>query len=158
MLKKKLIITVLAFGLTGGTLLAGGWEQAQAQQISADQVSNLALPVNSMAGSLRVQGDAEAVQLDVRHKTIGYVLSALAADFNILYQSSSALNEEVNGRYAGSLGRVLSRVLDGYDYVIKRENSKLNVIIFDRSGGLAVVIPSPNPVSENRALIRASRQ
>jgi hypothetical protein len=169
--EKKVIIAVLAFGVAGGTLLVNGWEQARAQQLSAGQISNLALAIplqaesdnsavdranDTMAGSLRVQGNAEAVQLNVRHKTIGNVLSALAANFNVAYQSSSALNEELNGRYAGSLGQVLSRVLDGYNYVIKRENAKLNVIIFDRSGGRAVAAPSPHPVSQHRAQIRDS--
>jgi hypothetical protein len=169
---KKVITTVLALGIARSTLLADGWEPARAQQLSADQVSNIALAVplqaegdnsavarasDTLADSLRVQGNVEAVQLDVRHKTIGYVLSALAADFNVAYQSSSALNEELNGRYAGSLGQVLSRVLDGYDYVIKRENARLSIIIFDRSGGRAVAAPSPHPVSQHRAQIRDSR-
>jgi hypothetical protein len=174
MRKQMVIVTVLAFGLFGGTLMlsVNGMEQARAQQYSADQLSNLALAVpphsesddraaaptgDKMASSLRVQGNAEAVQLNVRHKTLGSVLSMLAANFNIVYKSSLALNEEINGSYAGSLGRVLSRVLDGYDYVIKREDSKLDVTILDRSGGRAVAVPSPHPVSERRAQIRASR-
>ena len=169
MLNKNMIITVLAFGLSGGTVAASGWEQAQAQQVSADQISSLspaspthlesdymaaAPATDTIGGSLRLQGNAETIQLDVHHKTIGDVLSALGVQFN--NRSSSALNEELNGRYAGSLEQILSRVLGGHDFAIKRENSKLSVIIFDRSG-LAVVTPSPNPVSEHRALIRASQ-
>jgi hypothetical protein len=125
----------------------------QARQFSADQISSLspaaptylesndmaaAPTTDTMGGSVRVQGNAETVQLDVHHKTIGNVLSALAVNFN--NRSSGALNEELNGRYAGSLERVLSRVLGGYDFVIKRENSKLSVTIF----------------SQHRAQIRAS--
>jgi hypothetical protein len=159
MVKKIVAIIVLAFGPAGGTLSANGQEQ----RFSADLVSSLALAAPphpesvAMAGSLRVHGDAEAVQLDVRHATIADVLSALAANFNISYRSSGALNEELNGRYAGSLGQVLSRVLDGYNYLIKRENSKFSIVIFERGGEQAVAAPSPHPVSQHRAQIRDSR-
>jgi|HubBroStandDraft_6_1064221.scaffolds.fasta_scaffold362652_2 hypothetical protein len=115
----------------------------QARQFSSDQISSLspaapthlesddmatAPTTDTMGDSLRVQGNAETVQLDVHHKTIGYVLSALAVKFN--NRSSSALNEELNGRYTGSPEQVLSRVLGGYDFVIKRDNFKLSVTIF----------------------------
>jgi hypothetical protein len=95
---------------------------------------------------VRVQGDAAAVQLDVRQTTTANALSALATTFNFSYRSTISLDEELNGTYEGSLAQVISQVLEGYDYVIKHENSNLDVVVFEKSGGQAVPSPAPNPV------------
>jgi hypothetical protein len=85
-------------------------------------------------GSVRVQLDAAAVRVEAHQTTIASVLSALAGAFNIRYRASIALDEVLNGTYAGSLGHVISRVLNGYNYVIKYESSQLDVIILGKRG------------------------
>jgi hypothetical protein len=105
-------------------------------------------------GSLRVRGDMAAVRLDARRTTIADALSALNAAFNMSYRSSIALDDEINGTYAGSLRRVISRVLDGYNYVIKQDDAKLDVIILGRRGERAVPVAMPvdpfHPLRERR--------
>ena len=105
-------------------------------------------------GSLRVRGDMAAVRLDARRTTIADALSALNAAFNMSYRSSIALDDEINGTYAGSLRRVLSRVLDGYNYVIKQYDAKLDVIILGRRGERAFPVAMPldpfHPLRERR--------
>jgi hypothetical protein len=91
---------------------------------------------------VRIQGDAAAVRLDVRQTRIADVLSALSK-FDIVFQSRIRLDEIRNGTYAGSLDYVISRLLDGYDYVIKQDKAKFEVSIYDKHGGQAV----PAPVS-----------
>jgi hypothetical protein len=104
--------------------------------------------------SVRVRGDMAAVRLDARRTTIADVLSALNAAFDISYRSAIALDEEINGTYAGSLRRVISRVLDGYNYVIKQDDAKLDVIILGRRGERAVPVAMPldpfHPLRERR--------
>jgi hypothetical protein len=95
--------------------------------------------------ALRIKGDATALQLDVHQATLGDVLTALGR-FNIQYRSQSALNGMVDGTYAGSLGHVLSRVLDGYNYAIKQSNAKLEVIVIGRRGEQASPAPIIIPV------------
>jgi hypothetical protein len=90
---------------------------------------------------LRVQGDPKAVRVDARQTTIADVLSGLASAFNIRYRSSIALNDVRNGTYSGPLRQVISRVLDGYNYVIKYEDSKLNIIVVGKVGEQAAVAP-----------------
>ncbi|MGA8497762.1 MAG: hypothetical protein WB764_19900 [Xanthobacteraceae bacterium] len=105
-------------------------------------------------GSIRVRGDMAAVRLDARRTTIADVLAALNAAFAMSYRSSIALDEEINGTYAGSLRRVISRVLDGYNYVIKQDDAKLDVIILGRRGERAVPVAMPldpfHPLRERR--------
>jgi hypothetical protein len=86
---------------------------------------------------LRVQGDPKAVRVDARQTTIADVLAGLATAFNIRYRSSIALNDVRNGTYSGPLRQVISRVLDGYNYVIKYEDSKLNIIVVGKVGEAA---------------------
>jgi hypothetical protein len=104
--------------------------------------------------SVRVQGDMAAVRLDARRTTIAGVLSALDAAFDMSYRSSIVLDEEITGTYAGSLRRVISRVLDGYNYVIKQGDAKLDVIILGRRGERAVPVATPldpfHPLRERR--------
>ena len=105
--------------------------------------------------SVRVRGDMAAVRLDVRRTTIADVLSALNAAFDISYRSAIVLDEEINGTYAGSLRRVISRVLDSYNYVIEQQDdAKLAVIILGRRGERAIPVAMPvdpfHPLRERR--------
>jgi len=96
-------------------------------------------------GSLRVQGNADAVQVEIHQASITKALSVLASTFNFRYRSSIALDEILNNTYAGSLRQVLSSMLNGYNYTIKYENSQLDLVIFGRRGEQAVVAPPPSP-------------
>ena len=96
-------------------------------------------------GSLRVQGNADAVQVEIHQASITKVLSVFASTFNFRYRSSIALDGLLNNTYAGSLRQVLSSMLNGYNYTIKYENSQLDLVIFGRRGEQAVVAPPPSP-------------
>jgi hypothetical protein len=90
--------------------------------------------------NVHITGDAGALQVDVHRATLADVLTALGR-FNIQYRSQSALNGTVDGTYAGSLGHVLSRVLDGYNYAIKQGDAEIDVIIVSRHGEQAMPAP-----------------
>jgi hypothetical protein len=100
-------------------------------------------------GSLCLQGSATALHLEVRQTKIATVLSALAGVYKMSYRSSSALSEARDGVYAGSLDRVISSLLAGYNYVIQHESSSLYIIVFDRKGEQSVAAPVVTPVSQN---------
>jgi len=95
--------------------------------------------------ALRIEGDAGALELHVQQATLANVLTALGR-FNIRYRASGTLNETIDGVYTGSLGHVLSRVLAGYDYVIKQDSAKFEVIVVGRRGGQAVAAPIIIPI------------
>jgi hypothetical protein len=118
-----------------------------------------ALKSDSAAGLLCLQGSRKGIYLEVREATVAAVLSALSTAYKISYHSSIALNETRDGVYAGSLGQVLSRLLNDYDYVIKPEKSALEVFIFDQKGEHAIPAPIPSEYGAPpaRPAIRVSR-
>jgi hypothetical protein len=114
---------------------------------------------DAAVGLLCLQGSRMAVHLEVRQATVAAVLSALSTAYKISYRSSIALNETRDGVYAGSLGRVISRLLSDYDYVIKPGKSTLEVFVFDQKGERAVPAPISSEYGETpaRPVARVSR-
>ena len=89
-------------------------------------------------GAIRIRGDAGALHLDARGAAVADVLAALSGTFDVSYSSRIALTQDIYGSYSGSLRRVLARVLNSYDYVIKQDHAKLNIIIIGAHGAQAV--------------------
>jgi hypothetical protein len=126
--------------------------------INADFDGNFVASVAEGGGaSLRVQGDATEVRLDAHRVQIKAVLAALSTALDFSCHFTMTLDDAIDGTYVGSLRHVLSRVLDGYDYVIKQESSKLEVIVIGRSGARALpVTTSLNPYHALRERRRAA--
>jgi hypothetical protein len=93
---------------------------------------------------VRVQGNAETVRLEVHDSTVAAVLAAMGGAFGLQYRSVIPLHDDITGTYAGSLVRVIARVLDGYDYMIKYKGSAMEVAVFGRSSGRPVPVSNPS--------------
>ena len=92
-----------------------------------------------------------------RRTTVAQVLAALITNYDMSYSASIPLDRVLDGTYTGSLRRVVSRILQGYNFAIEQENAKLTVVIFDKGGEQAIAAPRQHPVSEHRAqLARAA--
>jgi hypothetical protein len=101
---------------------------------------------------VRVQGDIAAVRVDANQAQISEVISALGPAFNLRYRTSIPLNKTISGTYMGSLGSVLARLLDGFNYVIKTEQDKIEVLIIGMRGDRAVpTAQPPAPASKSLA-------
>ena len=72
--------------------------------------------------------------------TLAQVLTALGP-FNIRYRSPVALNDVIDGTYAGPLNRVLSRLLAGYNYAVKQGDPEIEIIVVSRYGEQALPAP-----------------
>jgi hypothetical protein len=96
-------------------------------------------------GVLHINGDATALEIDVHQATLAEVMTALGR-FNLRYRSPVELNDVVSGTYAGSLGRVLSRVLAAYNYAIKKDGAIVDVIVVGRRGEQASAAPLIIPI------------
>ena len=114
--------------------------QGLCAQDDPDRTAALQLTTDHGGRSLHIDGDAAALHVVVQQTTIADVLSALAG-FNVRYRSSIALDEMCDGSYAGSLGHVVGRLLNGYNYATKRDGSRLEVTIFGK--GSEVELPAP---------------
>src|SRR5947209_11438193 len=68
---------------------------------------------------VRVEGPPDAVQVEAHDVPLRKVLDELKAKFNLRYRADDGLDTAVTGNFHGSLRRVVVRVLDGYDFVMK---------------------------------------
>jgi hypothetical protein len=136
--------------VVGLAVLAVGVSGAYAQD-DPDHAAPPQLTADRGGRSLHIEGDATALRVEVRQTTIAEVLSALAS-FNIRYRSSTGLDEVLDGTYAGSLGQVVGRPLNEYDYAAKEDGSKLEVMVFGKRGEVAdlasIVVPVRRRPSE----------
>ena len=87
---------------------------------------------------VQIEGSPAAVRVTTGRDAIADVLSAFAAAFNVRYRTSVALDATANAFYAGSLGQVISRLLEGYNYVIKRDRETIEIVVLGRRGEVTV--------------------
>jgi hypothetical protein len=130
---------IIAAALFAATALAH--EAASSDQAEIVKVRPALLPPAPPRIAVTVDGLSSAIRLDVHHATLEDILSALAGPCNLTHSSSIALADLREGTYSGSLERVISRLLDGYDYVIRRERDHLDLWVLGKSGEQAT--PSP---------------
>jgi hypothetical protein len=90
----------------------------------------LATATTPALAEMRVRGSPEAVRIEARDSSVAEILSALSSAFNMHYQSSANLDKRLSGIYAGPLSRVLTRILDGYNFVVKTDNGSIAVTVF----------------------------
>ena len=100
----------------------------QRRYVFALSVVFVCLPTIARA-EVRVEGSPAVVRVTTSRDTISDVLSALAATFNVQYRTAIPLNAAAGAIYSGSFRQVISRLLDGYNYTIKTDDSKTTEIV-----------------------------
>jgi hypothetical protein len=93
---------------------------------------------------VHVEGSPTAVRVTTSQDTIADVLSAFAATFNVQYRTAIPLDAAASKTYSGSFGQVISRLLDGHNYAIKKDQQTIEIVVFGRRGELAI----PPPVTK----------
>src|SRR6266700_7029190 len=78
---------------------------------------------------VRVEGPPDAVHVEARDVPLRKVLDELQAKFNLRYRADDGLDTAVTGNFHGSLRRVVVRVLDGYDFVMKIGPEGIDVLV-----------------------------
>jgi hypothetical protein len=94
---------------------------------------------------VRVNGDARAVQVDATRSNVAEVLSALETAYGLRVNTSTALERPVSGTFTGSLAQILSRMLEGYNYFIRHQATKIEVTIIGLEGDRAAAVARPRP-------------
>jgi hypothetical protein len=107
----------------------------------------VALAIGSVAAraEVRVEGTPAALRVSTSQDKIADVLSAFTTALNVQYRSAIPLDATAGATYSGSLGQVLTRLLDGYNYVVKREAERTEVVVFGVRGEVAIPPPKPPP-------------
>jgi hypothetical protein len=92
-----------------------------------------------------VEGQPDAVHIEVRDTPLRQVLEALGAKYNLRYRSGDALDTPVTGTFDGPLPRVAARILDGYDFAMKLTPQAVDVLVLSQNqrGGQPVVVAKP---------------
>jgi hypothetical protein len=101
---------------------------------------------------VHVEGDAAAVRVTTGNDAIADVLAALCAAFNVRCRTATPLDAAANPTYSGSVTQVISRLLAGYNYVIKKDNENTEVIVFGTRGEVAVP-PPPSKASSSQGIL-----
>jgi len=96
-----------------------------------------------VSAEVHVEGNAGALRVTTSGDPLSDVLSAFGAVLPVKYRTSVPLEDEVSGAYSGSLSQVVARLLDGYNYVIKRDREQAEIIVFGRKGEAAVAPAVP---------------
>jgi hypothetical protein len=85
---------------------------------------------HSVCAEARVTGQPDTVRVEARDAPVEEVLAALGASFGLHYRSTMSLSRRVTGTYVGSLQRVVSRLLIGYDFVMKTDSGSVEVMVY----------------------------
>jgi len=106
------------------------------------------------SAEVHVEGNTTAVRVTTGQDTINDVLSALAAVFNVQYRTAIPLEAAAGKTYSGSFGRVIYRLLDGYNYVIKKDQETIEIVVFGRSGSATIPAQAITPLPTKGVLSR----
>ena len=117
----------------------------------------LAAGPDAVGGEVRVQGNVKSLRIDVSQSQIAEALSELGKGMNVHYKTSIALDRVIDGSYSGTLEQIVSRLLDGYSYWIKRRDTTIEIVVVGIRGEYAVApnVPASSPVISLAAQWRA---
>jgi hypothetical protein len=124
--------------MTGIVRLASIYQRRHVFALSV--VFACSLPTITRA-EVHIEGSPSAVRITTSRDTISDVLSALAATFKVRYRTAIPLSAPADATYSGSFRQVISHLLDGYNYVIKTDDSKTVEIVVLSERGEAVNSP-----------------
>ena len=77
-----------------------------------------------------VTGARDDVRIEVDKAAVEDVMDALGANFGLRYRSTAPLVRRISGTHRGTLERIVARVLDGYDFVVKTGPEGIEVTVY----------------------------
>jgi hypothetical protein len=107
----------------------------------------------SARAEIHLAAEPEAVRLEAKDATVDEALTALTA-CGLQYRSAVALDRRVTGTYQGPLGRVVSRLLQGYNFVVRTSPEGVQATVLQDSSAMAV----PGPTISRAGLVEPAVQ
>jgi hypothetical protein len=98
---------------------------------------------------IQVSGSPEAVTIEARDASVEEVLATLSRTFDMDYHSSIDLDKRLDGTYVGPLSQVVTRILEGYNFVLRTDNGSIFVTVVGTPTSLAA---SPQGLPASAAL------
>jgi hypothetical protein len=118
--------------------LAGWSADRRAPEARRGRLRRAPTPV---LAEVQVSGSADAITIEARDTSVEDILAALSRAFDIDYRSSIDLDKRLYGTYVGPLSQVVTRILQGYNFVLKDNNGSISVTVVGTPISLAA-----NPV------------
>ena len=103
------------------------------------------VPTPSFA-DLQVGGSAKAVTIDAQNTSIKEILDTLSKQFDVHFQSTANLQKQITGTYEGSLPKVLIRILEGYNVIMKTGKDRIQVTVLGTKNSSTAAGGTPEPV------------
>lgn|SRR5262249_21815191 len=96
-----------------------------------------------------------AVHVTTGHDAIADVLLlAFTATFHVKYRSAACLDAATSKSCSGSVGQVISRLLEGCNCVIKKDQEMIEIVVFGRRGEVAIPPPATKALPPKGILSR----
>jgi hypothetical protein len=107
---------------------------------------------HSVRAEVRVEGDVRAVRVEASQASVADVLTALGPSFNVRFRTAMPLHGVIDGTFTGALEQVIPKLLSGYNYVLKKGQNSIELLILGTRGTRAVFIePAKAPAQESLA-------
>ena len=144
------------------TLLVGGVDASNFQAITNDLrerhapsfcwrvalVGGLfALVIHPAQAETRIDGTVDSVRIEMDHASVQEVLTALGTAYDLRFRSTAPLDRNITGSLQGSLPRVIGRLLEHYDYVVKSGNGTIEVLVLARQPAQQAQPAAPLPAA-----------
>jgi hypothetical protein len=75
--------------------------------------------------------------VEVRDASIEEVLTALGASYGLRFRSATPLGGRITGTFEGPLLQVVARMLDRYDYIVKKTDGVIDIAVLGAHGTVA---------------------
>ena len=115
----------------------------------------LVVPVVAFA-SAQVRGSAQSVTVDAQNSSIKEILSVLSKQLNLRVRSSVDLDKQATGTYQGSLPRVVARLLEGYNFIIRTNERGVEVTVLSGQGNPSTVQVSGIPAVQASTAVQST--
>jgi hypothetical protein len=109
-----------------------------------------AIVASAALADVRVTGPADAIQLEAQDAPLSEVLTALGATSELHDPNMTNLSRPLTGTYTGSVGEIIPRLLAGYDYIVKKSDGRLTIMIYGMSTATRID-PTATPPAQNIA-------
>jgi hypothetical protein len=112
----------------------------------------LASAPTSVLAEVVVRGGPKAVSIEAQNASVEEILVTLSNAFDVHYRSSTDLRKRLTGTYKGSLQKVVTQVLNGYDFFVGTGERRIEITLLGSSAaspGETPRVPTPAlPTSE----------
>jgi hypothetical protein len=107
----------------------------------------LALASVPLRAETILAGDRDALRVTTHDAAIDEVLGAFREKFDLRYRTGQPLTRRLNGTYVCALQRCVAQILAGYNYIIRSDAERVEVIVLGDAGAPKLVGTGGPPIA-----------